>query len=66
MPDRPADLDRAMAGHVCPIVSGRVREPDRSSAKAEVAGLLRAVLVDEIATWIADYVRLRFLARLPV
>jgi len=37
-------------------------EPDRSSARAEVAELLRPVLVDETGTWIADYVRLRFRA----
>ena len=39
-------------------------EPDRSSARAEVADLLRSVLVDETGTWIADYVRLRFRAML--
>ena len=35
-------------------------EPDRSSARPEVAELLRPVLVDETGTWIADHVRLRF------
>jgi trans-aconitate methyltransferase len=37
-------------------------EPDRLSARTEVAGLLRPVLMDETGTWIADYVRLRFRA----
>jgi hypothetical protein len=44
---------------------GALPETDRSSARAEVAELLRPVLVDDSGTWIADYVRLRFLARLP-
>jgi trans-aconitate methyltransferase len=39
---------------------GPVPEPDRSRARAEVADLLRPVLMDESGTWIADYVRLRF------
>jgi len=37
-------------------------QPDRSAARAELADLLRPVLVDETGTWIADYVRLRFRA----
>jgi trans-aconitate methyltransferase len=37
-------------------------EPDRLRARAEVADLLRPVLMDETGTWIADYVRLRFRA----
>jgi SAM-dependent methyltransferase len=37
-------------------------EADRSAARAEIADLLRPVLVDEIGAWIADYVRLRFRA----
>jgi hypothetical protein len=44
---------------------GPLPEPDRSRARAEVADLLRPVLMDETATWIADYVRLRFCATLP-
>jgi trans-aconitate methyltransferase len=44
---------------------GALPEPDRSPARAEVADLLRPVLVDETGTWIADYVRLRFRATLP-
>lgn len=41
---------------------GAVAEPDRLPARAEVANLLRPVLMDETETWIADYVRLRFRA----
>ena len=41
---------------------GAVMEPDRLRARAEVADLLRPVLMDEAGTWIADYVRLRFRA----
>jgi SAM-dependent methyltransferase len=37
-------------------------EADRSAARAEVAELLRPIMVDETGTWIADYVRLRFRA----
>jgi SAM-dependent methyltransferase len=37
-------------------------EPDRDAARAEVAELLRPIMVDETGTWIADYVRLRFRA----
>jgi trans-aconitate methyltransferase len=43
---------------------GALSEPDRSSARAEVASLLRPVLTDETGAWIADYVRLRFRATL--
>jgi trans-aconitate methyltransferase len=43
---------------------GALPEPDRSSARAEVADLLRPVLMDETGTWVADYVRLRFQATL--
>ncbi len=41
---------------------GVLPEADRMRARAEVADLLRPVLVDETGTWIADYVRLRFRA----
>jgi len=44
---------------------GGLPEQDRSLARAEVAELLRPILMDETATWIADYVRLRFHATLP-
>jgi len=39
-----------------------LHEPDRDAARAEVAELLRPIMVDETGTWIADYVRLRFRA----
>jgi trans-aconitate methyltransferase len=41
---------------------GALPGPDRTPARAEVADMLRPVLVDETGTWIADYVRLRFRA----
>jgi SAM-dependent methyltransferase len=41
---------------------GALPMPDRLPARAEVAELLRPVLMDETGTWIADYVRLRFRA----
>jgi SAM-dependent methyltransferase len=44
---------------------GALPDQDRSPACAEVAGLLRPVLMDETGTWIADHVRLRFRAALP-
>ena len=44
---------------------GALPEAERACARAEVAELLRPVLVDETGTWIADYVRLRFRATLP-
>jgi SAM-dependent methyltransferase len=40
-------------------------QADRLPARAEVAELLRPVLMDETGTWVADYVRLRFRATLP-
>jgi SAM-dependent methyltransferase len=39
---------------------GALPELGRSSARAEVADLLRPVLMDETGTWVGDYVRLRF------
>jgi SAM-dependent methyltransferase len=44
---------------------GALPEQDRTPARAEVADLLRPVLMDETGTWIADYVRLRFRVTLP-
>lgn len=41
---------------------GPLLQPDRSRARAEIADLLRPVLMDETGTWISDYVRLRFRA----
>ena len=43
---------------------GALSHPDQGSARAEVAELLRPILMDETGTWIADYVRLRFRATL--
>ena len=37
---------------------------DRADAVAEIEGLLQSVLRDEGGQWTADYVRLRFAARL--
>ena len=41
-------------------------EGDRVAARGEAVALLRPVLVTEDGRWIADYVRLRFRAVLPV
>jgi trans-aconitate methyltransferase len=38
---------------------------DRAAAKQEICDLLQPILRDETGLWIADYVRLRFRARLP-
>jgi SAM-dependent methyltransferase len=38
---------------------------DRSAARQEICDLLQPILMDETGLWIADYVRLRFRARLP-
>jgi trans-aconitate methyltransferase len=38
---------------------------DRATAKQEICDLLEPILRDETGLWIADYVRLRFRARLP-
>jgi trans-aconitate methyltransferase len=43
---------------------GALPELGSSSARAEVADLLRPVLMDETGTWVGDYVRLRFRATL--
>lgn len=40
-------------------------EPDRQAALEEVIALLRPALCDKEERWTADYVRLRFLARVP-
>ena len=49
----------------CEAFLSAVPQPDRAQARAETAELLRPVLVAEDGRWIADYVRLRFRARLP-
>ena len=41
---------------------GPLAAAERRAARAEIADLLRPVLVDETGAWIADYVRLRFRA----
>ena len=41
---------------------GALPMPDRLPARAEIAELLRPILMDETGVWIADYVRLRFRA----
>jgi SAM-dependent methyltransferase len=46
----------------CDPFLGALPEPERRRARRETADLLRPVLVDETGTWIADYVRLRFIA----
>jgi SAM-dependent methyltransferase len=38
---------------------------DRAAARQEICDLLRPILMDETGLWIADYMRLRFRARLP-
>ena len=38
---------------------------DRRAARQEICDLLQPILRDETGLWIADYVRLRFRARLP-
>jgi trans-aconitate methyltransferase len=38
---------------------------DRRSARQEICDLLQPILMDETGLWVADYVRLRFRARLP-
>jgi trans-aconitate methyltransferase len=38
---------------------------DRRSTRQEICDLLQPILMDESGLWVADYVRLRFRARLP-
>jgi len=49
----------------CETFLRAVPEPERAAARRETAELLRPVLQAEDGRWIADYVRLRFRARLP-
>ena len=49
----------------CEAFLRAVPEPDHAIARRETAELLRPVLRAEDGRWIADYVRLRFRARLP-
>lgn len=65
---RPTVLPGSIEGWLdtfCEPFFGALPEPDRARARAEVADLLRPVLMDETGTWIADYVRLRFRATRP-
>ena len=48
-----------------PFLKALPRE-ERSAALAQTVDLLRPALCDEMGTWRADYVRLRFKARLPL
>ena len=43
----------------------RLAVEQRIAARDEVIAMLRPVLCDEQGRWTADYMRLRFLARLP-
>ena len=46
-------------------VLGRLPEPTRGAVIAETVALLERALRDEDGNWVADYVRLRFIARKP-
>lgn len=65
---RPTPLPTGMAGWLetfrNPILSGYPAEEQRAMTQ-EVIELLRPSLCDDQGRWTADYVRLRFLARLP-
>ena len=64
--DDPADRDRSLARHLRRGFSrSRCPRPTAARRAREIADLLRPVLMDETGPWIADYVRLRFRARLP-
>ena len=60
---RPTTLPRGIEAWLDTFAEGflgPLPPPDRTRARAEVAELLRPILMDETGTWIADYVRLRF------
>lgn len=65
---RPTPLPTAMEGWLetfgNPILN-RLPEDQRRAARDEAIALLRLVLCDEQGRWTADYIRLRFTARLP-
>jgi trans-aconitate methyltransferase len=65
---RPTLLPTDMAGWLdtfaAPLL-GRLAASERAGARDEVIAMLRPVLCDEAGRWTADYMRLRFLARLP-
>jgi trans-aconitate methyltransferase len=64
---RPTPLPTGMAGWLetfaAPVL-GRLPVNDRAGALEEAIAMLRPVLCDEAERWTADYMRLRFLARL--
>lgn len=64
---RPTPLPTGMAGWLATFANPfltKLPEADRAAALDEAVGLLRPVLCDGKGRWIADYVRLRFEARL--
>lgn len=63
---RPTPLPAGIDGWLATFRSGLLEElpaMDRPSALEEIRSLLQPVLRDRAGNWIADYVRLRFLAR---
>ena len=65
---RPTVLPTGMEGWLDTFAKGtfaHLPESERAAAKGEVLELLRPLLRDAKGRWIADYVRLRFSARLP-
>lgn len=60
----PTDLGGWLATFAEPFL-GRLPEVTRDAAREDVLRLLRPSLCDRRGRWTADYVRLRFLARLP-
>jgi trans-aconitate methyltransferase len=64
---RPTQLPTGIAGWLETFAGpmlDRLPATDRADAVAEIEGLLHSVLRDEGGQWTADYVRLRFAARL--
>jgi SAM-dependent methyltransferase len=65
---RPTPLPAGIEGFLDVFAQNFFREfkpEERTRAKSEVADLLRPVLCDGAGRWTADYIRLRFAARLP-
>ncbi len=65
---RPTPLPTGMAGWFDTFagsVFARLDPDDRIAARDEAVALLRPALCDQAGHWTADYVRLRFAARLP-
>lgn len=60
----PTDMAGWLATFALPFL-GRLAESERAAARDDVLRLLRPSLCDGRGRWSADYVRLRFLARLP-